>query len=341
MEKGSTSKDFLTKLYNSPDYAELPKKYKEMLATFYQSYAQSLEENGISFEPYEKVFHTFLDLFFQQFKSPYHFQPYHQKIRAPFDYYTFGLEFLSPLIDLKHSKSLGLEHVDEIEAYLKRKDNVILFANHQTEADPHAISILLEKTHPQVGEDMIFVAGARVTTDLMSIPFSMGCNLLCVYSKKYIDNPPEEKLNKQLHNKRTMELMNALLKEGGKCIYVAPSGGRDRPNSQGIVELDPFDTSSVEMFYLMAQKADTGSGHKTHFFPLALATYNFIPPPDTIQIELGETRIAQRGPIHLSFGPELNMETFPGCEETDKHLRRQKRTEYIFNQVNNEYSKIK
>ncbi len=100
---------------------------------------------------------------------------------------------------------------------------------------------------------MIFVAGERVITDPLAVPFSMGRNLLCIFSKRYIDHPPEQKMKKQLHNKRTMELMSELLSEGGKAIYVAPSGGRDRPNADGVVEIAPFDPQSIEMFYLMAR----------------------------------------------------------------------------------------
>jgi glycerol-3-phosphate O-acyltransferase len=37
--------------------------------------------------------------------------------------------------------------------------------------------------------------------------------------------------------------------------YVAPSGGRDRPNQEGIVEVAPFDPQSIEMFNLMAKKS--------------------------------------------------------------------------------------
>jgi glycerol-3-phosphate O-acyltransferase len=30
------------------------------------------------------------------------------------------------------------------------------------------------------------VAGDRVTTDLLAMPFSMGRNLLCIFSKKHV-----------------------------------------------------------------------------------------------------------------------------------------------------------
>ena len=84
--------------------------------------------------------------------------------------------------------------------------------------------------------------------------------------------------------------MSNLLQEGGKIIYVAPSGGRDRKNAKGEIEIAAFDPSSIEMLYLMARKAE----RPTHFVPLTLSTYHLFPPPATIQKEIGEERFAQR-----------------------------------------------
>ena len=123
-----------------------------------------------------------------------------------------------------------------------------------------------------------------------------------------------------------MEKMSALLKEGGKIIYVAPSGGRDRKNEQGIVEVAPFDPNSIELFYLMTRKAAT----RTHFIPLALATYDLLPPPETVQKELGEIRQAKKTPIHLFFGSPFDMNHFPGAEEKDKLLYRKNLTYHLY-----------
>lgn len=273
----------------------------------------------------------------EQLKHPFLFEPYHQKVRRPIDYYKFSLDFIRPLVDLPHSTLQGLENLEKIDQQLKKGENVVLLANHQTEADPQAIAILLEKSHPHIGEKIIYVAGERVVTDPLAIPFSMGCDLLCIYSKRYIDHPPELKAEKQLHNKNTMELMSRLLQEGGKIIYVAPSGGRDRPSSHGEVEVAPFDPASIEMFNLMARKAKT----PTHFYPFALATYDLMPPPETIQKELGEIRRAQRCPIHIWFTPEFDMEKFPGSEENEKTARRKARADAIWNQVNTYYKRFK
>ena len=335
MVKNSKS-NFLTTLNQYAVENIVSEKYRTHLIHFYESYKNSLEAHHASIQTYEAVFCTFLDLVKKQLITPYSFQPYHAQVRQPFDYYRFGIEFLRPLVDTSLSSAKGLRYADEIASSLKKGENVILLANHQIEADPQAISILLEKTHPELGTSMIFVAGERVITDPLAVPFSMGRNLLCIYSKRYIDHPPEDKLKKQLHNKRTMELMSELLEEGGKCIYVAPSGGRDRINQDGVIELAPFDPQSIEMFYLMTKKASK----TTHFYPLALATYDLLPPPETIQIELGELRSTQRGGIRLAFGPKIDMEHFPGSDNQDKHARRKARADSIYAQVKKDYLRI-
>jgi glycerol-3-phosphate O-acyltransferase len=234
------------------------------------------------------------------------------------------------------SKLLGSNNLDKIEAQLKSGHNVILLANHQTEPDPQAISLRLEKTHPKFAEEMIFVAGHRVITDPLAVPFSMGRNLLCIFSKKYVDIDPATKEEKMQHNQRTMKKMTQLLTEGGKCIYVAPSGGRDRPNAKGVVEVAHFDPQSIEMFRLMALQAGT----TTHFYPLALATYALLPPPNSVEKEIGEKRQTQCAPIHLAFGSEIDMERLPGTDLDDKRQIRRARADAIWEEVKRLYREL-
>lgn len=326
---------FLTHLALEEERKIIPYKVCQILKGFYTSYQKSVESHHLPTTDHDQIFIKFLDYVKEQIKNPFSFDPYHQKIRKPIDYYQFGVDFMKPLVDLELSSVLGKDNLNRIAAQVANKENVILLANHQTEADPQTISVLLEDLHPEIGEEMIFVAGERVLTDPLAIPFSMGRNLLCIYSKKYIDNPPEQKHAKQLHNQFTMRIMSQLLTEGGKCIYVAPSGGRDRPNEQGVVEVAPFDPQSIEMFYLMAQKSKT----PTHFYPLALSTYDLLPPPNTIQTELGETRLTKRGDIHLCFGEEIIMDQIPDLPE-NKVEKREKRANYIWNIVKNDYARI-
>jgi glycerol-3-phosphate O-acyltransferase len=217
---------------------------------------------------------------------------------------------------------------------IKRGENVILLANHQTELDPQAISLLIGDTYPKLAEDIISVAGHRVIQDPMAIPLSKGCNLLCIYSKKYLQDNPEKKEERLLHNQRTMLRMSQLLSEGGKFIYVAPSGGRDRPNAEGEIEIAEFDPSSIELFWLMAQRAE----QPTHFYPMALFTYALLPPPDHVGKKLGEPRHTQTTPIYLAFGREIDMsETFTK-EKIDKKLLRKQRALWIWEQVKADYA---
>lgn len=337
MDKKSISEQiFLQEIEKLHHQGVIPEKYRRIILQFYGCFKIAMQEAGKPIETVLSTFLLFLQLVREQFERPYSFEPYHKKIRHPIDYYQFSLDFIKPLVDFSKSSIRGHKVIDEIEKQRARRENVIFLANHQSETDPQAIAILLEKTYPKLAESIIYVAGERVVTDPIAIPFSMGCDLLCVYSKRYIDHPPELKLEKQLHNKNTMELMSRLLQEGGKAIYVAPSGGRDRKNAKGIIEVAPFDPQSIEMFYLMAKKSKT----PTHFYPLALSTYELLPPPDGIQKELGEERSAKYCPIHLSFAPEFDMENFVGCHEKDKTKRREIRAYAIWNLVNQHYLSI-
>ena len=327
---------FVITLNAALEKGEITKKLHDILLNFYHEFCEQLKDHSQSCATFESTFFTFLDLIKKQVSAPYPFEPYHKQVRTPFDYYTFGLDFLRPLVEKENSTVLGLDHLKEITTHISAGHNVVLFANHQIEADPQAISLLLEDFAPKLAKQMIFVAGERVITDPLAVPFSLGLNLLCIYSKRYIDHPPEEKHKKQLHNKRTMELMSDLLKVGGKCIYVAPSGGRDRPNIKGEIVVAPFDHRSIEMFYLMAKRAKT----PTYFYPLALSTYDLLPPPKTIQVELGEKRTAKRGGIHLAIGARIDMESYPGSDLPTKPEQRKARANYIYNLVKQDYLKI-
>lgn len=327
--------DFRSKLQQSLSQGLLSEKYYKLLLQFYISYREALSSDQIDSSPYEGIFDSFLVLVQEQIQNPFPFAPYHEHVLEPYDYYQFGIDFMKPLVDIKSSSLSGEDHLKEIEEKLASKENVVFLANHQIEADPQAISILLDDLYPNLAKELIFVAGERVTTDPLAIPFSLGRNLLCIYSKRYIDQPPELKTQKQLHNKKTMELMSDLLSEGGHAIYVAPSGGRDRTDADGVVQVAAFDPQSIEMFYLMTQKAK----RPTSFYPMALYTYDLLPPPDGIQVELGEARRTKRGAIHLSIGPKLEMEEI-GKEELDKRKRREVRANFIWSQVHQEYKKF-
>lgn len=332
----TTSRPSALKLQTVLADPRFPSRFKPILAQFFEAYRAALDVAGLDVDGHDHLLCGFADRLTERLDQPFTFEPFHEQITAPFDYYRYGVEFLRPLVDTRTSTLSGTANLDQVVGQLAAGENVVFFANHQTEGDPQAISLLLEAAYPRVGRELIFVAGERVTTDPLAVPFSMGVNLLCIYSKRYIDSPPEEKTAKQLHNKRTMERMAELLAEGGRAIYVAPSGGRDRTNGAGEVEVAAFDPQSIEMFYLMATRA----GRPTHFYPMALGTYEFLPPPDTVQSELGEARRIKRTGIHLALGAELDMESFPGSDVEDRHERRSARARHIWTQVCADYARF-
>ncbi len=280
------------------------------------------------------TFTAFVEAVGSQLKTPYEFQPFHKGLDT---YYQLGLDFIRPLVDFSKSRVDDKESLTAIQEAISRNENVILLANHQTEIDPQIISLLLEKEYPQLAQEMIFVAGHRVTTDPLAVPLSLGRNLICIYSKRHVDNPPEQKAAKLTHNQKALKGLEELLSTGGKCIYIAPSGGRDRVDASGKIQVAPFDPQAVEMFYLISQRAK----RPTHFHSLALSTYDLLPPPDSILAEIGEQRKTTYSPAYLAFSPKIAMDQVGGCDKiADKKEKRRIRTDAIWQQVVDNYSKF-
>ncbi|OGN59674.1 MAG: hypothetical protein A3F40_01085 [Chlamydiae bacterium RIFCSPHIGHO2_12_FULL_27_8] len=315
---------FLEKLKESKNFED---KYFKILKELFLEYKN---ESKISENEIDELFITLTKLMIDQIKNPFKFDDYHKKIESPFNYYEFGKNFIRPLID-KNSQIYGIENLEKIQNYIDQNENVILLSNHQSECDPEAIFILLEEKFNKLQKNIIFVAGERVISDPLAVPFSKGVDLLCIYSKRYLDIDLEKKHEKQLHNKRVMTKMSSLLSEGGKIIYVAPSGGRDRIEN-GNISIADFDPQSIEMIYLMAKKSKI----KTHFILLTLFTYYLLPPPESIQIEIGEKRSVKKSKIFLSFSDEIDMENFPE-KSNDRIENRVKRAKYLHGIVKNEF----
>ena len=119
---------------------------------------------------------------------------------------------------------------------------------------------------------MTYVAGDRVVTDLLCKPFSMGKNLLCVHSKKHMDDDPSQKSAKMKQNLNTVKAMQRLLKKGGLLIWIAPAGGRDRRDADGQITPGNWDPAAVEMM----RKLGTKKGMtKTHYYPLGEFIFHF------------------------------------------------------------------
>lgn len=249
-------------------------------------------------------------------ENPFMFPPRHKAIRAPFDYYMFGQNYIRPLLDFKKSFVGNISLFSEMEQHLLQGHNIILFSNHQTEADPAVIALLLERTNPQIAESMVYVAGDRVVIDPLCKPFSMGRNLLCVYSKKHLFDDPELVDLKKRANTRSLKEMAVLLKSGSQIIWIAPSGGRDRPDPEtGEWFPAPFDASSLDSMRRLAEH----SGVPGHLYPLALLCYDVMPPPSQVEKEIGEQRKLSHHGVGLSVGTEINFnEVTVHCENKEE-----------------------
>ena len=221
------------------------------------------------------------------------------------DFYNAGCDFFRPAIDLSRSLVLGQDHLAQARAQLEAGENVIFLANHQSEADPQVVSCLFDyflPTMSDVTSEIVYVAGHKVTTDALAVPFSMGRNLLCIHSKKHIDSDLETKPAKSKQNMAAMNTMLAGLKTGGMAIWVAPSGGRDRRDvASGTIPIAPFDPKTVDMFRLMGNKSKV----PTHFYPFSMVSYNLCPPPDSVEAGVGERRNVRYTPVGISVGEEV------------------------------------
>jgi len=297
---------------------------------FVDKYTAEVEKSG-TLDPKEYLYIMTSVLKASRDMAGYEFEPYHTAIRQPLDLYKLGNDLFRPLVDLEKSKLEGVDQLQRVRELLDKGENVIFLSNHQSEADPQLMSLLFEHLgFPELGEKIVCVAGHRVTSDPLTIPFSMGRNLLCINSKRHLDNPPELKEEKQRQNIVSMQALSELLAKGGFLLWVAPSGGRDRPDENGEFVVAPFDPKAVQMFNVLAKKART----PTHFFPVSLWCHPVLPPPTTVSKELGEVRTVQRSPVGMAVLPELES---PTAEKASRNHA----TEVAQQQVEEAYQRIR
>lgn len=312
----------------------LSSSIKENLKIFFSSYIDCAEKHGFSQQEVLPLLKTYIHEIEKAYRGDFQFEVYHQAQREPIDYYQMGLDFFIPILDLENSSLKGIENLKNIEKQIKKGENVVFLANHQVEPDPQLLSCLLYKQFSDLAEKTIYIAGERVVKDPLSIPFSWGRHLLCICSKKHFSADPVIYEQQKEHNKKAIFTLSSLLREGGKALYVAPSGGRDRLNEKGELKPNPFDPDVIEMLYLLAKKAKT----PTHFYPLALKTASVLPPPKEVEVEIGEKRYTEGGAIHAIFGKEIDMES--AVSKCEKIVRKKKRAEVIFKKVGRLYEEI-
>jgi glycerol-3-phosphate O-acyltransferase len=255
----------------------------------------------------------------------------------PYNYYDFGQIYCYCMIDFSNSYIGHYERFQEMDRKLKNGENVILLANHQSEADPGVWANMLEKRLPDLAENIIYVAGDRVVTDPLAKPFSMGRNLLCVHSKKYMDADPENKSKKMKQNRATLSKLSKMLNEGGNLIWIAPSGGRDRPDDQGNWKPAAFDETTVALMYRLGTSAKS----KTNFYPFAMWSWKIMPPPTKVVVELGEERVINHSGVGISLSEPLDIDKVTkGIDASDKQAVAKALTETTWDEVKKEYAKI-
>jgi len=280
-----------------------------------------------------------------------HFEKYnsHHEYSKFFDYQKFGIDVTRPLIDWEKSVVRGAENLQKIKAQLDAGDNVVFCSNHQSESDTHCYFTLMEdQMGPEFGEiarNTVFIAGERVLRDPIVVPFSRGCSLLTVYSKKHIDSEPELKAAKMGHNGKTMKQLGAFFAKGGTCMWFAPSGGRDRRDADtGKVEPAPYDPNAIEMIRQVATQA--GALEKTHFYPMSLATHCIFPPPTSVGGAYGEERVVNFVPLGLAVGEEIGDipidESLEGAaKKAEIKKSRATRAQMLFDMMKSDYDAIK
>eukprot|EP00850_Spirogloea_muscicola_P021404 SM000247S08293 [mRNA] locus=s247:155693:158172:- [translate_table: standard] len=275
------------------------------MKAFYYNYRSAVERSNAA-DPIAvavTVMATVFDRVMVQFEEPFTFPSHHLRMMDPYDYYAFGQNYVRPLIDFDTSY-LGNQAVfDTIQQQILEGHNVVLLANHQTEADPAVMALMLEHTHPLLAENLTYVAGDRVVLDPVCKPFSMGRNLLCVFSKKRLHDVPELADAKAAANRRTLKAMAGLFKEGGLLVWIAPSGGRDRPDpATGTWQPAQFDVGTVDLM----RRLVVDGGPPGHLYPLAMTCYDIMPPPRQMEKELGEQRLIGYHGVGISVAPELD-----------------------------------
>jgi len=120
-------------------------------------------------------------------------------------------------------------------------------------------------------------------------------------------------------------------------LWLAPSGGRDRRSKEtSQVEVSKFDPDAIETIRFVAAR----SGKPTHFFPMAVASYGLLPPPETVDVDMGEKRIVSHVPVNLWFGEELDMASLAPAD-ADKHEQREIRANAVMETVKEGYSAIR
>lgn len=319
----------------------IPKQLYPLWADFFKSYKDAILSADLPTHDIKLVTQvqaSIADTVMNQFVDPYTFPSYHQGILEPYNYFQFGQKYVGSLIDFSKSFLGYTDRFALIEEQLAAGDNVIFLANHQSEADPGIFAHMLLDAHPKLAKDVIYVAGDRVITDALCKPFSMGRNLFCVHSKRYMDAEPEKKAEKTATNRKTLRAMGEALAKGGANLWIAPAGGRDRTDESGEYVPAAFDPGSVELMRTLGKKAER-AGRTTHLYPFAMYSAPLMPPPKGVVSALGEKRVVNFTGVGISVGPAIDYDSIiAGIDDRD--LAAVTLTKAVYKEVCAQYSEL-
>mmetsp|Transcript_40084 Transcript_40084/g.113552 ORF Transcript_40084/g.113552 Transcript_40084/m.113552 type:complete len:467 (-) Transcript_40084:261-1661(-) len=323
----------------------LPTKVKDVFLSLFDNYVcemmKAVGEKKKAEAVAMIVFKDMCKTYAEQMFIPYKFPSYHQAMHEPTDYYKMGQQYIGCLIDFDRSILMHPDRWTQVQNCLDAGENVVLFANHQSEGDAAFIPLMTEVTHPGLGEKVIYVAGDRVVSDKLAKPFSMGRNLLCVHSKKHIMDDPSTRSEKMRQNVKTLKEIERLLRQGGALIWIAPSGGRDRWAEDGSLPPAKFDPAAVEMMVKLGTKKGT---QRTHFIPMAMSTAEIMPPPRSTEKELGETRVVHFTGAGLALAEEVDVSPdgpwAQGVDVSDKAAAGEALATYMYDRVCEVYEPI-
>jgi glycerol-3-phosphate O-acyltransferase len=224
------------------------------------------------------------------------------------DFHSFGNNFLRPVMDFTSVDVNVFDSVSklqQIQTQLDRGENVIIFSNHQCEADPHVVNACFELAgFANIAKQMIFAMGHMgkdAGADSMEKILLMGLNLI------FIDPEIHSGSMRHLQIKKVeakSALLSALREDYGVIIWAASGGDRDsRIPETNMVPIAPFDVKTIEMFRLMGSRNAT---KLTHFYTMAMVSYPLCPLPYYVTTGLGQTRNVRFSPVGIAIGNELD-----------------------------------
>jgi glycerol-3-phosphate O-acyltransferase len=307
----SDEQSFFDALNAECEKGRIPKQLLPLWEDFFANYKKAILSADLPTHDMKLVSEmqaAIADTVLNQMANPYKFPSKHEGITKPYDYFEFGQKYVGSLIDFTKSWVGHRERFDQIEAQLKAGENAIILANHQSEADPGIWAHMLMHTHPDLAKQIIYVAGDRVVSDPLCVPFSLGRNLFCVHSKRHIDDDPATKDEKAATNRQTLRNMGLSMASGGTLLWIAPAGGRDRPGDDNVYVPAQFDVGSVDLMRALASKVEKRTKRKTHLYPFAMYSAPLMPPPKVVEKGVGEWRMVNFTGVGISLGGEIDAD---------------------------------